>query len=189
MPHLNVAPGDHDHTVSMYIVNIAQAEPRLLLHRHRVAKRWFQPGGHIEAQETYWQAVIHELLEETGFELSQLDVLQPFPLLPTINGQYNPVPIMVRHQRYERLDHFHDDLGYAFVTAQEPNLPLSPEESQEVDWFTLTELASIPANDVNPDMLPLARELLSDWERWARVPATDFSTLDRLPGYLSPLMN
>jgi 8-oxo-dGTP diphosphatase len=176
MGHIHHGTNEHDATVSMYIVNIADPnEPRLFLHQHKVAGRWFQPGGHVELGENPWQAVTHELREETGFDLDQLEVLQARPrLLAPINGQLLPTPFVSRTGGYEQLAHFHDDLIYAFVTDQEPRHALAADESQEVAWFTAAELEAIPDDEVYMDIKPLGRWLLNNWQEWERIASRFF---------------
>ena len=46
----------------------------VLLHRHKRLKMWLQPGGHLEARETPWQAALREAGEETGLQLEWAEV-------------------------------------------------------------------------------------------------------------------
>lgn len=50
-------------TVSGFVVE----GERTLLHWHRKNQMWLPPGGHVEADEDPVQAVLREVLEETGF--------------------------------------------------------------------------------------------------------------------------
>ena len=65
MPHIHTKPGQHDHTVSAFIVRLDGKQPRILLHRHKKSGVYMQFGGHIELHENPWQAISHELLEES----------------------------------------------------------------------------------------------------------------------------
>lgn len=77
MPHIHTQPGQHDHTASAFIIRTDGTEPRILFHMHKKIKKLMQPGGHVELHETPWQAVVHEIEEEAGYEISQLKILQP----------------------------------------------------------------------------------------------------------------
>ena len=77
MPHIHTAPVEHVFTASAYIIRLDQKEPMLLLHKHKKLHVFLQFGGHIEPHETPWEAITHELLEESGYELGQLELLQP----------------------------------------------------------------------------------------------------------------
>lgn len=81
MAHIHTEPGQHDHTASGFIVRTDTPEPTLILHRHKKTGKYMQFGGHIELDETPWQAVRHELMEESGYDLSDLQILQPMQRL------------------------------------------------------------------------------------------------------------
>jgi len=44
------------------------AEPRIILHKHRKLNKLLQFGGHVELDETPWQAVLREIAEESGYD-------------------------------------------------------------------------------------------------------------------------
>ena len=66
MAHIHTQPGQHDHTASAYIIRTDLDTPRIMLHLHRKIGKYLQFGGHVELNETPWQAVVHELREESG---------------------------------------------------------------------------------------------------------------------------
>ena len=77
MPHIHTQPNQHDASVTMFIVRLDGNQPRLLMHMHRKLGKLMPPGGHVELSETPWAAVSHELQEETGYRLAELDIMQP----------------------------------------------------------------------------------------------------------------
>jgi 8-oxo-dGTP pyrophosphatase MutT (NUDIX family) len=91
----------------------------VLLHRHKRLGLWLQPGGHVDAGETPWDAAQREVLEETGLEAR-----------PDENGA-----------RLVHVDvhpggrgHVHLDLRYLLYGPDaEPAPP--PGESPDVAWF------------------------------------------------------
>lgn len=89
MPHIHTEPGQHDQTASAFIIRTDTPEPAVLFHMHKKVHILLQPGGHIELHETPWQAVLHEIHEETGYELSQLTILQPQQRIRTLSGAVN----------------------------------------------------------------------------------------------------
>ncbi|MCL1922964.1 MAG: NUDIX domain-containing protein [Propionibacteriaceae bacterium] len=138
--------------------------PRLLLHRHKTLGVVMQAGGHVELTETPWEAITHEILEETGYEMSQLKVLQP-PLRMDLTGGVHPQPLSVRSFRFGDEDHFHIDLSYVFVTDQEPLHSVGEDESEELMWVTRDELASIDTyEDVRAVGYYVFDHLLGEWE-------------------------
>ena len=84
-------------TISAWIMRRQDGEVKALVHRHRKLHIWLQPGGHIEHTENPWQALAHELREETGYELSQLRVLQALPVVEGCEINDDPyAPVCVR---------------------------------------------------------------------------------------------
>ena len=88
MPHLHTQPHGHDVTISAWILRqfpsdgVRRQQWKALVHKHRKMNLWIQPGGHVEHTENPWQALAHELHEETGYSIDQLSVLQPWDRLP-----------------------------------------------------------------------------------------------------------
>ena len=62
-------------TVTGFLV----AKNKILLHWHSKVKAWLPPGGHISENEDPVQAVIREILEETGMHA---EVMPVRPFLP-----------------------------------------------------------------------------------------------------------
>ena len=92
----------------------------VILHLHRRLHIWVQPGGHIDAGETPWDAAVRETVEETG-----LAVRHPAG---------GPVVAHVDVHPGGR-GHTHLDLRYLLLGG--PEDPAPPEgESQEVHWFS-----------------------------------------------------
>ena len=57
---------EHADPTHMTASAIVVGEEGVLLHLHKKLGMWLQPGGHIEAGETPWDAAVREVLEETG---------------------------------------------------------------------------------------------------------------------------
>ena len=148
MGHIHTKPGEHDHTASAFIVNVSSGEPKIILHMHKKLHKLLQFGGHIETLETPWQAVTHEILEESGYEMSQLKILQPKGRLEVAPGSVvHPAPIYHQTHPFSE-DHFHTDVAYAFVTTEEPLHPVADDELGLLREFTRQELVELPDDEI-----------------------------------------
>ncbi|MDB5162241.1 MAG: pyrophosphohydrolase including oxidative damage repair enzyme [Candidatus Saccharibacteria bacterium] len=168
MPHIHTEPGQHDHTVSMYIVRTDGLEPRMMLHLHKKFNIYLQFGGHIELDENPMRAMTHELREETGYDMSQMQILQPRGSLRKLHGATIHPVAAVHNTHFIPDDHYHTDLGYAFTTDQEPKHHPDEGESREVIFCTRDELAALPADKVIENSREIALyvfdHILENWE-------------------------
>ncbi|MGD9797072.1 MAG: NUDIX hydrolase [Acidimicrobiia bacterium] len=102
---------------------VAVDDDRLLLVRRRPepgAGRWSIPGGHVEPGETLAEAVVRELLEETGLE-----------------GVCGELVGWV-----ERIDeHRHQVILDFFVEVLEPDSARAGDDATEVAWVPLDLVA------------------------------------------------
>lgn len=141
MSHIHTLPGQHDMTVSGYIVRKDEnGEWLCLIHLHRKLGVFMQIGGHIELDETPWHAIAHELAEESGYCLSELQILQPFATLPKLPvAIVHPLPLIMNTHHIMQ-GHYHSDQCYVFVAEAEPAHYPADGESQELEWLTLSSL-------------------------------------------------
>jgi len=61
MPHIHTMKNGHDFTTTAYIVRVDTLEPKALVHMHKKLKRLLAVGGHVEMNESPWQAIAHKL--------------------------------------------------------------------------------------------------------------------------------
>jgi 8-oxo-dGTP pyrophosphatase MutT (NUDIX family) len=150
MPHIHTEPGQHDHTASAFIIRTDFDEPKLLLHVHKKLGKLMQPGGHVELHETPWQAVQHEITEETGYKPAQLKILQPPRRLQSLSGAaVHPVAVCQNTHKFNtELNHFHTDTTYAFVTDTPPEGDIAEGESAELRWVGRDELEALNAEQI-----------------------------------------
>ena len=116
------------------------------------------PGGHVEINENPWDALVHEIFEETGYEMNQLQVLQPYGL-PTvdINDAHtvqHPIPFIVDTHLMETnvKNHNHINLSYLFYTDQLPKHEVTGDESTIFKRLTTVKLASATDDEVLASM-------------------------------------
>jgi 8-oxo-dGTP diphosphatase len=194
MPHIHTEPGQHDHTVSAYILRYDGelgedlVNLRLLLHMHKKLGVLLHPGGHVELHENPWAALTHEILEETGYDMDQLVLVQPN--MPMVTKLSNPSAILHPLPFYSNTHdantselgkggHRHTDTTYIFLTGEFPRHPLGEDESQDLRWLTLSDIENLPNNEVSAvvkDAAPIAFHLISETQDWCAVQPSYFKT-------------
>lgn len=149
MAHIHTEPGQHDFTVSAFIFRIDFDEPKIILHMHKKLHKWLQFGGHIELHENPWQALEHEILEESGYDMAQLQLLtnSPAPLFRDGSSVSHPIPFSINTHPFSD-EHSHTDLSYAFTTTEDPKYNLAKNESQNIQMFTKEEFLKIPSDQI-----------------------------------------
>lgn len=179
MPHIHTTEGAYDQTASAFIIRVDGDEPRILLHRHKKLKKYLHFGGHIEIGENPWQAIAHEVEEETGYTLDQLDVLQPRISLPRFEGKYtviHPLPLAVISHPYDlTLEHKHTDISWVFITNQDPSIKPGKDESSIIVTLTLDQLQKIPKDEMFENIRILSLYSMETClKEWERTPANAF---------------
>lgn len=172
MPHIHTGPGQHDFTVSAYIVRVDGDEPKMLLNMHRKLHQWLHFGGHVELHENLWQALIHEVREESGYELSQLRLLQPdIRATKTDDGIIHPWPVSISTHQFTDMEHFHTDIGYAFTARQDPKHTVTDGESRQFRTFTASELRALRDAEIPANVRDRALIILEDYiKNWQQIP-------------------
>ncbi len=170
MPHIHDKPGQHDSTVSAFVILEKQGqEPKILMHIHKKLHKLLQPGGHVELNETPWQSVCHELAEETGYDIDQLRILQP-DVRPGAIGDavVHPMPAYVLTHGFDDFDHYHTDQGYVFVTNQLPRDDVdNATESTDLRWMSVDEVARTTSDEMPENIRDIVdyvgTQILPNW--------------------------
>lgn len=96
----------------------------VVLLKHKRLGMWLQPGGHLDSDETPWDAALRECREETG-----LDVSFAGPL------DHEGIPAMIHVDVHPGgRGHTHLDTRYLILGGDRDPAP-PDDESQEVGWF------------------------------------------------------
>lgn len=168
MPHIHKAPGQYDHTCSAFIIKL-EKEPRMILHIHKIMGTFLHFGGHIELDESPWGCLVREIREESGYEISQLKILQPEDSLKNLGeAAIHPLPFMHVSYHYKEISHFHSDLKYVFVTKEEAKHRPLGGESEIIKSFTRQEISALPESKLKARdkelCLYVFDYILSKWE-------------------------
>lgn len=177
MPHIHLAPGQHDQTVSFFIIRTEFDEPKLMYHIHRKTGRLSMFGGHVELDETPWQTLLHELTEESGYSPEQVEILQPALRLPKCTGVVvHPLPLFVHTGLFPVEEkHYHTDMMYGLTTAEEPHATPLEGESTDIRLFNLRELREIPEEEIFEAWREIGIYILTQVSQaWEPVPLKEF---------------
>lgn len=140
MPHIHTGPNQHDMTVSAYIVRREDDEWKCLVHMHKKIDKLMQIGGHIELDQTPWQALATEIREESGYELSELELFQPYEQAPDMDDAVvHPLPFLSNTHDMGG-GHYHTDACFGFVAKQSPKKSVAQGESSDLRWLRMPEL-------------------------------------------------
>ena len=169
MAHIHTDHNQHDFTVTAYIIRVDTPEPVALLHMHKKLGVLLPVGGHIELDETPWQAVAHELTEESGYRIDELQVLQPNSRIKRMsNVVQHPYPLSMNTHDIT-INHFHTDIEYGLVANFAPSLDVAADESTDLRWLTQTELHELSSKDIFDNTREvydfMFNEALDNWER------------------------
>ena len=158
MAHIHTLSGQHDFTVSVYIVRqFDDIDWRIALHVHKKHNSLLPFGGHIELDETPWQAVARELKEESGYDMSSLSIVLSKPKLGLVGCDEHFVPFSVNtHAIPGDVPHYHTDLTYAFVAKEEPTNAIANDESSDIRWLSLQEVEELSEKEIYQDARQLS---------------------------------
>lgn len=130
MPHIHK---DIDLVASIYIVN----SNRVLLIFHKKLQSWLPIDGHVELHEDAEEALMREIREECGLNVTLLS--QPLPNVTDITDmKFLPVPSYFDIHNISK-EHRHMNLVY-FGTSSTNEVVLAEKEHDAFRWFTAREI-------------------------------------------------
>ncbi len=116
-------------TGSAWILN--KNEDKALLIHHKKLGLWFQPGGHVDAEDrTIIDTAQREAIEETG--LKDVELLSPnlFDLDVHMIPERKGIP-----------EHYHYDFRFIFKTSND-SFNADSREVNDIKWMTLKEITN-----------------------------------------------
>ena len=113
-----------------------------LLHWHGRVQAWLPPGGHVEANEDPVQAVLREVLEETGLEVEIVPSRADGVRFAAVEQIEPPRTILVEDVYDEAVgSHQHIDMiYYTRVKADRAGCVARPDVPEGWRWVTADEL-------------------------------------------------
>lgn len=177
MPHIHTKPGQIDQTVTAYIVRRDGDDTYVMLHMHKKLGKLLPVGGHVELDETPWASMAHELEEESGYRLEELEILQPQARIEVLDGVVlHPQPIVVQTHDISA-EHFHTDLGYLFLAQTVPHGKCAEGESDDIRWLTRDGVVRLADDDIWSNTRQICLAVFDMFlDDWSAVKATNFRT-------------
>lgn len=138
MAHIHTQPGQIDFCVNVYVVY----QNKVLLRMHDKYHVWLPPGGHIELDEVPEEAVLREVKEEVGLDVTLWSQQR------AETGDTRPLDVYRElippyHMNIHRIndEHRHIELAYFATSATDViREPDDYEKSGGCQWLTREEL-------------------------------------------------
>ena len=132
---------EHADPVHITAAAIIVGERGTVLHLHKRLGMWLQPGGHVDPDETPWEAALREAWEETGLPVSHPPDGPRF-----VHVDVHPGP----------KGHTHLDLRYLIYS---PDVDPDPgeDESPFVRWFDWDEAEALADPGLRGALVSLRR--------------------------------
>ena len=101
-----------------------------LMLEHRALKRWFAPGGHIDAGELPFNAALREMKEESGITQDPKSAI-------LVDIDVHEIP--ARADKGEGV-HNHFDFRYLMLYDTKPDIAIDTNEVQDFQWVDFDRL-------------------------------------------------
>ena len=176
MPHIHTEIGQHDLTTTAFIIRIEDGHAYGLVHKHKKLGLLLPVGGHVELHETPWASALHEIQEESGYDESQLVVLQPVERIREMDGvKAHPVPLFLQTHEFKKDEgHFHSDIGFLFLSNELPRQFPGTDESAELFWLS-NEQIQARKGEMPADIAQIYNFCLTTaLEKWDKVSIGEF---------------
>lgn len=125
-------------------------EGKTLLVKHKKLGIWLAPGGHVEENELPQQAAEREFFEETGVRVR---VITAGTIPVGTTSEYLPVPFAMnlhwinKPSKTRGFCEQHYTLNFFVEVLDTSAFARQEEETDDIGWFTLEEIASLETTD------------------------------------------
>ena len=157
-------------TASAFVLNRRR---EILLVHHRKLGVWLYPGGHIHTNETPDQALMREVLEETGINIRILGHLDQTLADPAADVQVLHTPYRILCERIHDQDtpHYHIDMIY--LCAALNGVCQANAEVHAARFFSQEETLKLT---MFPNFKVLLRQVFNDASIWRQLDTVEFIT-------------
>jgi len=140
---------------------VFNSKNQVLMVFHKKLNVWLPPGGHIEENELPDNAVIREILEETGIHVKIESLKQDINISNKDSCRELERPFIILLEDIESNGkHNHIDMIY-ICSALNNEFTLQKLEVSDIGWFTLNEINELKTFDNVKQTIKKAYEYLS----------------------------
>lgn len=142
-------------SATVYVINLIDGEPKVLLHLHKKHNHWYGLGGHVEDNEDPVAAAIREAKEEAGIDVK---IFSPKKKLLRVKWANELIaPALLFDQQIDARDgkpeHRHLDCIYFGTTADPSKVAMNEE-------FRWCSKADVDRMDLQDDTRYIAKEAI-----------------------------
>lgn len=143
--------GEHD-AATAYIFSLDFSS--ILMVKKRFSGRLMPPGGHVDEGESYYEAVLREIHEESNINTSLLKKVQLFQIPQRVPGEFEVMPAKSDEEFVVKEVitpiHFHLDHIYCFQYPEKfKRRQINNTEIKEVLWV---DVNTIQKKDLYPNV-------------------------------------
>ena len=124
-------------TASAIIIDVNDSKILLISHKH--LKRWLQPGGHVEAEDSsILNAALRESKEEVNIDAKYLRLVSPSFL--------NQIPLDIdthfipQNDLKNEPEHYHHDFKYLFIYTGDTSISFNTMDAKDFKWESFEKL-------------------------------------------------
>ena len=158
MPHIHTLPGQIDHTVETFIVDVKNQ--KILLRIHDKTKIWLSVGGHIELDETGPEAATREVKEEVGIEVELWSDYWQGNNFPNSSTEQNILPPV--HMFFHDVNENHRHVVHVYYARALTTdiVEQDDEKSDGIKWWTKEEIEN--STEIIPNVKWYALDALNN---------------------------